>query len=183
MERKNIILAEKKELEIFMNPTRQQLLREMERAGVPLTPKFLSDRLEISPSSVQFHIKKLESIGLLELDHTEMIHGITARFYRLSDADVSLGIADGDLTEEKKLLMENSLMNVYRGFRKNVREKRELMKVSEKYGDLMTHTVFLTEQEAREMFDMLQAFISEHKVKSEARDAWELGFVAYRMED
>lgn len=42
--------------------------------------------MDISPSSVQHHIKKLISLDLLELDHTELIQGITARYYKFTDA-------------------------------------------------------------------------------------------------
>lgn len=50
-----IILRTKKELEIYMNPVRQEILHEMQRAGVPVTPKYLSNALGISASSIQFH--------------------------------------------------------------------------------------------------------------------------------
>lgn len=53
-----ITLSTKKELEIYMNPVRQKLLRLLGRSKIPMTPKQLSEKLEISPSSVQHHIKK-----------------------------------------------------------------------------------------------------------------------------
>ena len=43
-----IILRTKKELEIYMNPVRQEILHEMQRAGIPVTPKYLSNALGIS---------------------------------------------------------------------------------------------------------------------------------------
>ncbi len=61
----HIKLSTKKELEIYMNPVRQNLLRLLERSKLPMTPKQLSLKLDISPSSVQHHIKKLESLGSL----------------------------------------------------------------------------------------------------------------------
>ena len=44
-----IVLTTKKELEIYMNPSRQEIIRELGRAGEPVTPKYLSERLKISP--------------------------------------------------------------------------------------------------------------------------------------
>ena len=63
-----IKLSTKKELEIYMNPVRQNLLRILERSKLPMTPKQLSQKMDISPSSVQHHIKKLESLGVIALE-------------------------------------------------------------------------------------------------------------------
>ena len=43
----------------FMNPARQDILRLLQLAGRPMTPKELADKMGISASSVTFHIKKL----------------------------------------------------------------------------------------------------------------------------
>ena len=86
-----IVLQGKKELDVFINPQRQRLLRCMNLAGEPLTPKQIADRMELSPSSVQHHVQKLLALGLVELHHTETIHGITARYYRVAAKTVRIG--------------------------------------------------------------------------------------------
>ena len=48
----------------------------------PATCKQLADAMGISASSVTHHMKKLEKLGLVELDHTELIRGITAKYWR-----------------------------------------------------------------------------------------------------
>lgn len=68
-----IVLTTKKELEIYMNPSRQEIIRELGRAGEPVTPKYLSERLKISPSSIQFHLKKLEGLGIVQLDRKSVV--------------------------------------------------------------------------------------------------------------
>jgi hypothetical protein len=50
---KKVVLTTKEELNIYMSPTRQQLLRLLNVANTPMTPKMLSDKLQISASSVQ----------------------------------------------------------------------------------------------------------------------------------
>ena len=86
-----IVLSGKRELDIYVNPQRQNLLRCMKIAGVPMTPKQIADRMGISPSSVQHHIRKLAELGIVELSHTERIHGITASYYRALPRTVSIG--------------------------------------------------------------------------------------------
>ena len=58
-----IILSGKRELDIYVNPQRQNLLRCMRIASIPLTPKGIADRIGVSASSVQHHIRKLLEIG------------------------------------------------------------------------------------------------------------------------
>ena len=77
-----IDITTKKQMDIYMNPQRQRLLKEMSIYGKPITPKQLSNILNISPSSVTYHLKKLQELGIVELDHTEMVHGICAKYYK-----------------------------------------------------------------------------------------------------
>ncbi|MDK2807898.1 MAG: hypothetical protein PWP24_632 [Clostridiales bacterium] len=177
-----IILTEKTQLAIYMNPTRQTLLREMERVGEPVTPKFLADRIGISASAVQFHMKKLLELGILELDHTEQIRGITAKYYKTTRAIVRLGVSEGEFFEEKEVLMEHVLMDVYKGFLQNVKMHGKEMKEGGQYGDIIAGTVYLTDREAKELFQKTIAFIKEHSEKRENTVPWELGMISYRME-
>ena len=64
-----------------MNPQRQRLIHLMQVYGEAMTPKQLSNELGISASAVTAHIKKLESLGLIKLDYTKKINGITAKYY------------------------------------------------------------------------------------------------------
>lgn len=179
-----IILKTKKDLDIFMNPSRQGILRELARAGEAVTPKYLSDRLKISPSSIQFHIKKLEELGLVILDHTEMIRGIQAKFYRKTDADVSIYGSETDYREEREAVMDHCYMNVYNGFRQMMREHKEInLDNWMRYGTGMNGVVFLSEEDAREMFSMIQNFIETHGKKEPGTSPWEYGIIAYKTED
>lgn len=142
-----INITTREELNIYMNVQRQRLLKVMEISAVPMTPKQLSLKLELSPSSVTYHLKKLQSIGLVELDHTEIIHGIEAKFYKKIPATVNLkGDLRDDLYEEKLLLADYSLNNAWVGFKKYISEiSRENKMDSEVKGDFITGTLYLTE--------------------------------------
>ena len=54
-----IILSGKKELDIYVNPQRQNILRCMQIKGEPMTAKQIADQVGISASSVQHHIRLL----------------------------------------------------------------------------------------------------------------------------
>lgn len=61
-----IILSGKKELDIYVNPQRQNILRCMQIKGEPMTPKQIADQVGISASSVQRHIRLLKELGIVE---------------------------------------------------------------------------------------------------------------------
>jgi len=79
---KKVILTSQSDLDIYMSPMRQRLIRELSIAKVPMTAKMLADKLQISASGVQHHIKKLMSLGLVELDRTERGFGFSPGNFR-----------------------------------------------------------------------------------------------------
>ena len=83
-------------------------------AGEPLTPKQIADRMELSPSSVQHHLQKLLALGLVELHHTETIHGITARYYRVAAKTVRIGsLTENTLLPQRLALLQSLLSTVF----------------------------------------------------------------------
>ncbi|WP_308784268.1 helix-turn-helix domain-containing protein [uncultured Blautia sp.] len=180
-----IVLTTKKELEIYMNPSRQEIIRELGRAGEPVTPKYLSERLKISPSSVQFHLKKLEGLGIVQLDHTEQIRGITARYFTLADADISIGSHLGECRQEREVILENMVQKVFQGCCRQMKACPEMSaeEVMDKVpADIVTGIAFLTEEESRELRKNIIEFLEKHNRKRTDTHPWEYSFLAYKME-
>jgi predicted transcriptional regulator len=186
---KKIALTTKKELNIYMNPTRQQLLRQMQLSNTPLTPKMLSDKLQISASSVQHHIKKLLQLELIELDHTEIINGITASFYKPSEVTVQIGLDNSDgLEAQREVLMQNLIAKVYDGFMQQARRRVAAAGSKEqeglqKWGDIMSGVIHLKEKESDELMGIVRAFIEQHSAPAAGSSAWEYAIIAYKTED
>ena len=100
----------------FMNPARQDILRLLQLAGRPMTPKELADKMGISASSVTFHIKKLAGLGVVALDHTEQIRGITARYYKALNVSVRLGLlAPGGDDAAQEMFLQRTVEQVLAG--------------------------------------------------------------------
>ncbi len=175
-----IVLTGKKELDILINPQRQNLLRQMRIAGVPMTPKQLSIRLGISASSVQHHLKKLVELGVVELSHTERIHGITASYYHVPPKTISIGGLIGDeLGDQRLALIQNSISTVYTGFFDYCRRGVESLRKDEQHGDMLTGIVHLTGPEAKELYGIIRAYLDEHEQVGEGSAPWEYALVAY----
>lgn len=175
-----IVLSGKKELDIYINPQRQNLLRCMRIAGVPMTPKQIANRIGISPSSVQHHIKKLVELGIVELSHTELIRGITASYYHVLPKTVSIGlmVEDGNNTD-RFVLMQNALSTVFSGFSEYCRKGPTNVKQGEQHGDMLLGIINLEREEAKELYGIIRSFLDAHEHKRNGGTAWEYALIAY----
>ena len=179
-----IVLTGKRELDIFMNPQRQNLIRCMQIAGVPMTPKQISDRLGISASSVQHHLMQLVELGLVELDHTEQIHGITASYYRVLPKTVQIGsLVDDDLKHQRLALMQANLSSIFSGFTTYCAEHAEAKLGPEQFGDMLSGITHLTSAEAKELYDLIRAFLDAHEERDAGTSPWEFTLIAYPVQE
>jgi len=180
---KIIYLDGEKQLRIFSLPLRQRILREMQKAGMPLTAKHIADRLKITPSSAQHHMMKLASIGLVEPDHIESINGIQAKFMRVSDVVVSIG---QQLTDETALardaLMKNHLMEAHRGYQQVVEYARDNPKKLIGTGnDIFSEIAHLSEDQALELRALVMDYTQKHKNAAAGTNPWQIVYLAYNM--
>jgi predicted transcriptional regulator len=182
---RKIALTSKKELDIYMSPTRQQLLRFLNIENAPMTPKMLADKLQISASGVQHHIKKLMQLGLIELDHTEAINGITASFYKPVQVTVQIGLSQSDaLAEQKEVLMQNCIAQVYDGFIKQMKKRINLQADKnpdslQKWGDILSGVVHLNDKKSEELMKLVSEFIEQNSAPTSDSSPWEYSIIVY----
>lgn len=191
-----ITLSGKRELDIYINPQRQRLLRTLALAGVPMTPKRLADALGISPSAVQHHIQKLVSLGVVGESHTERIRGITAHYYVALPVTVRVGYGVGAGLETQRItLMQNGVNEVWQGFAGYLQSAAARAATTvpapgqtapppstpaaEPVGDVLWGVARLTEDEARQVMALIHAFLQEHDASAPGRTAWEYALIAY----
>lgn len=188
MENENlIVLKTDKELKILMSPMRQKIIRLMSREGKPVTAKYIADKINISPSSAQHHIKQLQQVGIIEFDHNEIINGITARYLRLSDKTISIGQDINDeLSSERDVLSRNILSNTYSEYQKLLTSKREELieeyKKGNKMVDQLSGVVHLTTEKANELYDIVNNFVKKHSKASKNTHPFEYVLLAFRAD-
>ncbi|ROR27252.1 helix-turn-helix protein [Mobilisporobacter senegalensis] len=182
---KVIKLNTKEKLNIYMNPTRQQILRQLNLSNTPMTPKMLADKLQISASGVQHHIKKLLAIDVIELDHQEMIRGIKASYYRPALVTVQIGLEYEDESgSQREVLIQDSIARVYDGFRTSMKERLDATEEKnyqhiKKWGDIMTGVIHLNEKESDELIDLITEYIDSHQKPSPKTSSWEYAVILY----
>lgn len=185
---KKITLSTREELNIYMSPMRQQLLRALNLTNAPMTPKMLADKLQISASGVQHHIKKLMLLGLLELDHVERINGITASYYKHALVTVQIGLSlDDGLTAQREVLVQDSIAQIYDGFNKQMKKRVSLQGDADinslaKWGDILTGVIHLEQKESEELMRFVATFLEQHATATTTSSPWEYAIIAYNAE-
>lgn len=179
-----INLTTREQLDIYMNVQRLRLLKIMDAQEQPLTPKQISRLMDISPSSVTYHLNKLGELGLVALDHTEKIHGIEAKFYKRVPAIVNLkGNVWDDLQPEKMVLANYMVNDIWSGFRRYAaelsRNEPGEPDTSKPAGDCIAGTFYLTDEEARKVKELIMGFQRNHIIPSEQTHPWEVALVAF----
>ena len=175
-----IVLSGKRELDIYMNPQRQNMIRCMQIAGVPMTPKQLSNQIGVSASSVQHHLLQLIALGLVELDHTESIHGITASYYRILPKTVQIGsLANDGLSHQRLALMQAHIARIFSGYTNYCLANPQAAAGPEQFGDMLTGISHLAPAEATELYGMIRAFLAAHEESDSGTTPWEYALIAY----
>ncbi|WP_033152387.1 winged helix-turn-helix domain-containing protein [Pseudobutyrivibrio ruminis] len=208
---KEIILDTPEKNKIYMNPQRQRLIRLMQISGEAMTPKQLSKELGISPSAATAHIKKLESLGVLRLDHTKKINGITAKYYALEDVNISLKTneqQDDSVVNEQEVFLNYMMNENWQGFleykrdlwargektteKKTIEEKatEEKPEASNENtdlpapvtGDVISSVAFLTDEDAAELKNYIIDFLAAHADKQPNTKPWSTTLLAYPVD-
>ena len=171
-------------MKIFINPTRMRIVEEMRLHSEPITPKALADRLGLSPSSAKHHLLKLASIGVVLLDHQEMIHGIQASFYRLTDKTISLNAADPAARKFAAIAMRTNAARVQQGLFDSLARWQEAgAKEEDRWGMLDTDdVVYLTKEEAEALEAAIHAFSAAHSAPRPGAAPIRYNLIAYRAE-
>lgn len=165
------------EIRIYSDPYRIQILSEFHNFNRPATVKEVADALHEVPAKVYYHAKKLESIGMLQLVDTRLVNGITAKYYEpyRGQVVISKSGVDDKIKQVFQSETEKLVSNIYEDSRKRFMES---FGAGKQRGNLTNASVYLTEDDAEQLFAMINQFCEEHGQPSagEKRDRYELLF-------
>jgi DNA-binding transcriptional ArsR family regulator len=87
------VITDTKKIKILFEPTRASILFQY-LVNASYTVKQLSDELDKNPGTILHHIQKLQDIGVVVQERTEMTPtGIVQRYYRATAKEYRLGIS------------------------------------------------------------------------------------------
>lgn len=115
------ILKTVEEIKIMSDPLRLTIYKTFHKLGRPSTAKEVADDLGLAPAKVHYHVQKMLSIGILELDHTKEINGIIAKFFKVT-AD-SFVIDYSNISDKLKNSVYSKSENLYISIFNDFRDK------------------------------------------------------------
>ena len=147
---------------------------------MPLTAKDLADRLYLSPAAVQHHLKKLEEIGVVEVDHHARAGDMEVTYYRDADVEVQLQMGRNDgFQGEREALAANLVDGAFRRFLAAAQQHNE-NELSE-YGAMLSGVLHLSPEDRRILMEQVGQFLRSHDTaKAENLEHWEYVILAYR---
>lgn len=159
----SIIITEEADIKILSDPYRIRILDTFKSFGRPATVKQVADRLGDTAAKVTFHVKKLIGLGLLTLDHTEMINGIMAKFYELTYDTIHVEPKDASRTVEFRPMLDTLLRMLQQDLRN--------LSGSQAQHSLLSHeTVYLTDEQALAYREAMMALVKgNHEPREGAR--------------
>ncbi len=87
------VITDSKKIKILFEPTRASIVFQY-LVNASYTVKQLSDELDKNPGTILHHIQKLQDIGVVVQERTEMTPtGIVQRYYRATAKEYRLGIS------------------------------------------------------------------------------------------
>lgn len=163
------------EIKIFSDPYRMRIINAYIKAGEPMTVKGVADMMGEVPAKVHYHVKKLISIDILRLDHTEVINGITAKYYRLTTD--SFRVAYQNTSDQKALFdsTTNMILSVVDEFKADIVSNAEYIKSHETKepssmnGFFTKETMYLSKEDYESFEADLQRLYRKYKSRSNER--------------
>lgn len=159
------------EIKIFSDPYRMRIINAYIKAGEPMTVKGVADMMGEVPAKVHYHVKKLISIDILVLDHTKVINGITAKYYRLTTD--SFRVAYQNTSDQKALFdsTTNMILSVVDEFKTDIVNHADYIKSNKpqdpdaKNGFFTKETIHLNKKDYEDFETELSDLYKKYKSK------------------
>ncbi len=173
------IIKTEEEFKIFADPYRMKIMSTFGSNKNPMTVKMVADEMGEVPANVHYHVKKLLKIGLIELDHIEVINGINAKYYKKIVDDIILEISKDQPQEMMNMQMDlatNALLNTVDLFKDAVRERAIKIKSAPEErkndGFLLVDDVYLSEEDYNEYYTLVKSFLDTKSTKGKGKSKY-----------
>lgn len=112
-DKKSVRLENIKQIRALNDPYRQEILSRIRLLGKPSTAKEIAVSMNEAPSKVNYHLKVLEKYNFVEIDHTDNINGIIAKYYKLTVHQYKFHGKGEHRTKEKDAEFISMVENMY----------------------------------------------------------------------
>jgi hypothetical protein len=148
---------------------RMKILKQYYGFSKPATVKQIADHMKEVPANIHYHVKKLVEIAVLELDHTEVVNGIVAKYYlptaqtiKIEDDESSL--KPGSISEYDVLIS-----NFFDENKKSFLDQTTKDSSKSKELALISKTLYLSDKEYDDFVDYFKEISTKYKDPKEGK--------------
>lgn len=161
------VIRTEEEFKVIGDPFRMKIIHIM--SGFPEqmgTSKQIADALGENSSKVSYHLKMLLKIGVIELDHIEVVNGINAKYFKLlfDSFDTQFDVAtdlDLDVFHHSYMGLFSGAVNTFLDELKELRFEKD-----KKYQGVMSYEkIWLTKEEFEAVNEYIYSIVEKHKTK------------------
>lgn len=167
-------LTKPEEVKAISDPMKYRILTSLYHFAEPATVKQIADHINEVPSKVHYHVKKMESLGILKLMFTKEIKGIIAKYYEPTAETFHINCSDEVTNQNKKLIIAESqrtLGRLYDSSKNSFLEQMQrLSDKDKKTGTVIMSELHLSDDEAKEFSNYVKAFFKKHENKENANE-------------
>ncbi len=151
------------EIKAINDPYRLQIVFYYQRMGRAATVKEIADNMGEVPAKVHYHVKKLESAGILRLSHTKNVNGIIAKYYELTARDFHIKVNNINPEISRQVASQNVQLTVIAAYDSS---KKIVVEDTPEDTNVMlsTNTLYMTEEKAKELKKIIHDFVKNYKV-------------------
>ncbi|PKM67135.1 MAG: ArsR family transcriptional regulator [Firmicutes bacterium HGW-Firmicutes-2] len=168
------------EIKIFSDPYRMKIINAYIKAKRPLTVKGVADIMGEVPAKVHYHVKKLLSINILVLDHTEVINGITAKYYKLTTEQFKVAYQNVNNHEALFDSTTNMILSVVDEFKEDIMKGAKYLKQvhgrkdESRNGYIDKEEIYLNEKEYFAFAEEMRVLIERYQVEGEDKSVYNI---------
>ncbi|MCF8018678.1 ArsR family transcriptional regulator [Petrocella atlantisensis] len=168
------------EIKIFSDPYRMKIINAYIKARKPLTVKGVADIMGEVPAKVHYHVKKLLSIDILVLDHTEVINGITAKYYKLTTEQFKVSYQNVNNHEALFDSTTNMILSVVDEFKEDIMKGAKYLKQvherkdESRNGYIDKEEIYLNEKEYFAFAEEMRALIERYQIEGDQKAVYNI---------
>jgi predicted transcriptional regulator len=179
-------LDDPKAIKIFANAYRREILNIFNKAEKPLTVKEIADKIKEQPSKVHYHVKQLINIDLLDLDHTDVINGIVAKYYKPKYEVIKIDVSQ--LSSDLYVSNSDIIVNTFSKYSEHFKEEisnhienvRALHKAKQDPLMMRMQSLHMNDDEYKEFIKHMDELIQKYSTKKEDTNEYSVIFGAIR---
>lgn len=187
MDQSSITLRNEKEIRTVLNPYSIRILQIYRDHKEPLTVKQVATIMDEVHGKVYYYVKKLFDLGLLYITKTEVLKGITLKYYKRTYDIVYYSMDNIDIMRD----FHNSALpyvfdSCMKGFQYDLQsslQRFDLPNQEMKYDPTITKEyVYLSKEEYEEVNNMIDEYMLAHRDKKPHKELFAFLYGNVRLE-